>query len=88
MALTPGTRLGVYEITAQIGEGGMGEVYRATDTKLERQVAIKVLPDAFAADPDRLARFQREAEDARLAESSAHRRDLRARRSRAACTRS
>ena len=62
MALTPGTRLGVYEVTAQIGEGGMGEVYRATDTKLKRQVAIKILPPSFAADPDRLARFQREAE--------------------------
>ena len=61
MALTPGIRLGVYEITAQIGEGGMGAVYRATDTSLSRQVAIKVLPDAFAADPDRLARFEREA---------------------------
>ncbi len=61
MALTPGTRLGGYEITAQIGEGGMGAVYRATDTSLSRQVAIKVLPDAFAADPDRLARFEREA---------------------------
>ena len=60
--MTPGTLLGVYEITAQIGEGGMGEVYRATDTNLNRQVAIKVLPDAFAADADRLARFQREAE--------------------------
>jgi hypothetical protein len=54
-------RLGVYEVTAQIGEGGMGAVYRATDTSLGRQVAIKVLPDAFAADPDRLARFEREA---------------------------
>ena len=62
MALTPGTRLGVYEVTAQIGEGGMGEVYRATDTKLKRQVAIKILPPSLAADHDRLARFQREAE--------------------------
>jgi Tol biopolymer transport system component len=61
LALTPGTRLGVYEITAQIGEGGMGQVYRATDTTLGRQVAIKILPDAFAADPERLARFDREA---------------------------
>jgi len=62
LALTPGTRLGVYEVTAQIGEGGMGQVYRATDTKLKRQVAIKVLPPSLAADADRLARFQREAE--------------------------
>ena len=62
MALAPGTRLGPYEITAQIGEGGMGEVYRATDTKLKRDVAVKVLPAALAADPERLARFQREAE--------------------------
>ena len=61
MALTPGTRLGVYEVTAPIGEGGMGQVYRATDTTLGRQVAIKILPDAFAADPERLARFEREA---------------------------
>jgi hypothetical protein len=61
LALTPGTRLGVYEVTAQIGVGGMGEVYRARDTKLGRDVALKILPDAFAADPDRLARFQREA---------------------------
>jgi len=61
MALSPGSRLGVYEITAQIGEGGMGAVYRATDTSLGRQVAVKVLPDAFAADPERLARFEREA---------------------------
>ncbi len=49
-------------ITAQIGVGGMGEVYRATDTKLKREVAVKVLPSALAADPERLARFQREAE--------------------------
>ena len=62
LALIPGTRLGVYEVAEQIGEGGMGEVYRATDTKLKRQVAIKILPPALAADHDRLARFQREAE--------------------------
>ena len=62
MPLTPGTRLGPYAITAQIGEGGMGEVYRATDTKLKRDVAVKVLPSHVAADPERLARFQREAE--------------------------
>jgi serine/threonine protein kinase/Tol biopolymer transport system component len=62
LALTPGIRLGVYDITAQIGEGGMGQVFRATDTKLKRQVAIKILPPAVAADAERLARFQREAE--------------------------
>ena len=62
MALAPGTRLGPYEIASQIGMGGMGEVYRATDTNLKRQVAIKVLPDAVATDSERLARFQREAE--------------------------
>ncbi|MEQ1760599.1 MAG: protein kinase [Vicinamibacterales bacterium] len=62
MALTPGTRLGPYEVVAQIGVGGMGEVYRATDTKLKRQVAIKVLPQSLATDAERLARFQREAE--------------------------
>ena len=61
MALTPGTRLGVYEVIAQIGEGGMGQVYRGTDTTLGRQVAIKILPDAFAADAERLTRFEREA---------------------------
>src|ERR1700704_1435582 len=59
--LGPGTRLGPYEILAAIGAGGMGEVYRATDTTLGRQVAIKVLPDAFAQDAERLARFEREA---------------------------
>jgi len=62
MSLAPGTRLGPYEVTAQIGLGGMGEVYRATDTTLKRQAAIKVLPEAVATDPERLARFQREAE--------------------------
>ena len=61
MALSPGTRLGAYEVTALIGQGGMGEVYRARDTKLRRDVALKVLPDVFADDPERLARFQREA---------------------------
>src|SRR5580765_2565197 len=62
LALTPGTRLGVYEVTAQIGEGGMGQVYRAHDTKLNRDVALKILPDAFAGDLDRLARLTREAQ--------------------------
>ena len=61
MALGPGTQIGPYEITAQIGAGGMGEVYRATDTNLGRDVAIKILPVAFAQDPERLARFEREA---------------------------
>jgi Tol biopolymer transport system component len=61
MPLTPGTRLGPYEIVAPLGAGGMGAVYRATDTKLHREVAIKVLPDALANDPDYLARFTREA---------------------------
>src|SRR5260370_33587619 len=61
MTLAAGTRLGPYEITAKLGEGGMGEVYRASDTRLEREGAIKVLPAAFTADPERLARFEREA---------------------------
>ena len=62
MLLAAGHRLGVYEITAPIGAGGMGQVYRARDTKLNRDVALKVLPEAFAHDPDRLARFTREAQ--------------------------
>ena len=62
MALTVGSRLGHYDVTALIGEGGMGQVYQATDNKLNRQVALKILPEAFASDPDRLARFQREAQ--------------------------
>ena len=61
MPLVPGTTLGPYSVTAKIGEGGMGEVYRARDTKLDRDVALKVLPQAFTDDPDRLARFEREA---------------------------
>jgi serine/threonine protein kinase len=61
MALSVGDRLGPYEILAPIGAGGMGEVYRARDTKLDRDVAIKVLPTALAQDPERLARFEREA---------------------------
>ena len=62
MAIAPGTRVGPYEVTALIGEGGMGKVYRATDVNLKRPIAIKVLPDAVATDAERVARFQREAE--------------------------
>ena len=62
MLLAPGLRLGPYEILSVLGVGGMGEVYRAADTNLKRQVAIKVLPASVSSDPDRLARFQREAE--------------------------
>ena len=61
MALAPGTRLGPYEILSPLGAGGMGEVYRARDTRLERDVAIKVLPERLAADPKALSRFEREA---------------------------
>ena len=61
MALNSGTNLGPYQIQAPLGAGGMGEVYRARDVKLDRAVAIKVLPDALAKDPERLARFEREA---------------------------
>ena len=62
MSMSPGTRLGHYDVTALLGEGGMGQVWQATDTQLDRQVALKILPDAFATDPERLARFTREAQ--------------------------
>src|SRR5215469_16669678 len=62
MPLLAGTKLGPYEVLTLIGLGGMGEVYRARDTNLKREVALKIIPEAFAADPERLARFQREAE--------------------------
>jgi serine/threonine-protein kinase len=62
LALTIGTQLGSLEVTALIGRGGMGEVYRARDAKLKREVAIKILPEEFSRDPDRVARFQREAQ--------------------------
>src|SRR5262245_60995441 len=62
MPLAPGVRLGLYEVTSLLGSGGMGEVYRARDAKLNRDVALKVLPDSFATDVERLARFKREAQ--------------------------
>ena len=62
MTLSPGTRLGPYEIASPLGAGGMGEVFLARDTKLNRDVAIKVLPAAFAQDSERVARFRREAQ--------------------------
>jgi serine/threonine protein kinase len=61
MSLASGAHLGPYDIVAPLGAGGMGEVYRGRDTKLDREVAIKILPDALAHDPERLARFEREA---------------------------
>ncbi len=61
MPLSTGARLGQYEITGPLGAGGMGEVYRARDTRLHRDVAVKILPDAFHGDPERRARFEREA---------------------------
>jgi serine/threonine protein kinase len=64
MSVPPGTRLGPYEVLAPLGSGGMGEVYRARDSRLGREVAIKVLPEAVSSDPERLNRFQREARSA------------------------
>ena len=61
MTLSPGTKLGPYEILSPLGAGGMGEVYKAKDTRLDRMVAIKVLPEDLAKNPDSLARFEREA---------------------------
>jgi serine/threonine protein kinase len=64
MAISPGSRFGSYEILALLGVGGMGEVYRARDDRLRREVAVKVLPDALRTDPERLSRFEREARTA------------------------
>lgn len=77
MSLGTVTRLGCYELLAQIGAGGMGEVYQAHDTKLGRDVAIKVLPEAVAHDPERLSRFQQRSKDAGSAKSSEYRHDSR-----------
>ena len=80
LSLTPGTRLGPYEVVSAIGAGGMGEVYRATDTKLKRQVAIKILPPSLAADHDRLGALSTRSRSARVTEPPQHRGDPRARR--------
>jgi serine/threonine protein kinase len=77
MPLSAGEKLGPYEILAPIGAGGMGEVYRARDTKLKRDVALKVLPEVFANDPSRMARFQREAEVLASLNHPKHRASLR-----------
>ena len=74
MPLERGTRLGPYEIESVLGAGGMGEVYRARDTRLKRDVAIKILPAAFAQDPDRIARLAARGRSPRHAQSSQHRR--------------
>ena len=79
MPIARGTRLGPYEIQSPLGAGGIGEVYRATDVNLARQVAIKVLPASMSADTERLARFDREAKDAGRSEPPAHPRHLRRR---------
>ena len=80
MSLAAGTRIGPYEIVSALGAGGMGEVFRARDTKLNRDVALKILPSEFALDADRLARFKTRGSHARVTQSSPHRRDLRVRR--------
>ena len=73
MSLAPGARLNSFEIITPIGAGGMGEVYRAHDVKLKRDVAIKILPEAFAREPERIARFEREARAPRRAQSLQYR---------------
>jgi eukaryotic-like serine/threonine-protein kinase len=77
-ALSAGTRLGPYEILSALGAGGMGEVYRTRDTKLGRDVAIKIPPDAFVTDPERVARFEREAQALDAPNHPEHCRHLRA----------
>src|SRR5262245_60831726 len=79
MALTAGAHVGAYEITSAIGAGGMGEVYRARDTRLKRDVALKILPPAVATDRDHVARFEREAELLAALKSPEHRTDPRRR---------
>ncbi len=73
MGLRERTKLGAYEILSLLGAGGMGEVYRARDTKLNRDAALKVLPEAFASDPQRMARLEREAQRSHCAHCSLHR---------------
>ena len=80
---TPGTRLGTYEIIGKLGAGGMGEVWRARDTRLDREVALKVLPAGFADDPERHARFEREAKVLASLNHPQHRPPLRPRAPRA-----
>lgn len=77
MLITSGTEIGAYEIQSPIGAGGMGQVYKARDRKLKRDVAIKVLPEEFSRDPERVFRFQREAEALAAPQSFQHRRHLR-----------
>ncbi len=82
MALTPGTTLGVYEVLSAIGAGGMGEVYKARDTKLDRDVALKILPDAFVNDPEAAGPVPAGSEGAGLAQPPEHRGHSRAGRKR------